>query len=92
MFNTHAFWAIFTAAFTPIPYKIFTIAAGVAKLNFFVFVLASVLGRGIRFLIVGFIVKKFGKKFYETFVKHFDLATITILVLVIIYLLLRIVV
>jgi membrane protein YqaA with SNARE-associated domain len=92
LFEDNAFWAIFTAAFTPIPYKIFTIAAGVAKLNIVTFIVASILGRGIRFFIVGFIVKKFGKQFYETFLKYFDRATIIVLILIIIYILFRIVV
>ena len=92
LFDRYAFWAIFTAAFTPIPYKIFTIAAGVANLNLFIFTIASIFGRGIRFFIVGIIVKKFGKQFYETFLKYFDTATVVILVAVIIYLIFRIVV
>lgn len=92
MFNENAFWAIFTAAFTPIPYKIFTIAAGVAKLNFFIFVVASILGRGIRFWIVGFVVNRFGKKVYETFIKYFDNVTKIILILIIIYIIFRLVV
>ena len=40
---------VFVAAFTPIPYKVFTIAAGVAKVNLPMFVVASILGRGARF-------------------------------------------
>lgn len=92
MFRENAFWAIFTAAFTPIPYKIFTIAAGVAKLNIFIFIIASILGRGIRFWLVGFIVKKFGKQVYETFIKHFDNATKVVLVVIILYIIWRIVV
>lgn len=92
LFENNAFWAIFTAAFTPIPYKIFTISAGVAKLNIITFVTASILGRGIRFFLVGFIVKTHGKKFYETFLKYFDRVTIFIVTLIIIYIIFRIVV
>lgn len=92
LFEDNAFWAIFTAAFTPIPYKIFTIAAGAAKINFITFVVASIFGRGIRFLLVGFVVKTYGKKFYETFLKYFNRVTILIVSLIIIYIILRIVV
>lgn len=46
------FWAIFIAGFSPIPYKVFTIAAGVMAMSFFPFVIASLIGRGARFFLV----------------------------------------
>lgn len=49
-------WAVFVAGFSPIPYKIFTIAAGVAVLNLPGFILASLLGRGARFFLVAALV------------------------------------
>ena len=56
-FDTWGIWAVFVAGFSPIPYKIFTISAGVAVLNFPGFVLASLIGRGARFfLLAGFVV------------------------------------
>ena len=56
-FDTWGVWAVFVAGFSPIPYKIFTISAGVAVLNFPGFVLASLIGRGARFfLVAGFVV------------------------------------
>jgi membrane protein YqaA with SNARE-associated domain len=48
LFKQNAFLAIFTAAFTPIPYKVFTIAGGLFQINLFSFVIASILGRGGR--------------------------------------------
>ena len=45
-------WAIFLAAFSPIPYKVFTIAAGVLTMGLLPFVLVSLLGRGLRFFLV----------------------------------------
>jgi membrane protein YqaA with SNARE-associated domain len=51
-FQAFNFWAVFIAAVTPIPYKIFTLAAGACKVNFGVFLAASVLGRSARFLLV----------------------------------------
>lgn len=54
-FEDWGFWAIFLAGFTPIPYKIFTIAAGVALMPILPFVLGSLIGRGMRFyLVAGF--------------------------------------
>lgn len=56
-FAEWGFWAIFIAAFTPIPYKMFTIAAGVISMALLPFVLGSLIGRGARFFMVaGFMV------------------------------------
>ena len=60
------------AGFSPIPYKVFTIAAGVAVLNFPAFVLASVIGRGARFFLVAGVVKYAGVRFEETLLKHIE--------------------
>lgn len=51
-FKEWGFWAIFMAGFTPIPYKIFTIAAGAAAMALLPFVLGSIVGRGLRFFLV----------------------------------------
>ncbi len=51
-FERWGFWAIFMAGFTPIPYKVFTIAAGAASMALLPFVLGSFVGRGLRFYLV----------------------------------------
>lgn len=51
-FGHWGFWAILIAAFTPIPYKMFTIAAGVISMALLPFVIASIIGRGARFYLV----------------------------------------
>ena len=51
-FDRYGVWVIFVAGFSPIPYKVFTIAAGVAALNLPAFFIASVVGRGARFFLV----------------------------------------
>jgi membrane protein YqaA with SNARE-associated domain len=51
-FEQWGFWAIFLAGFSPIPYKVFTISAGVVGMAFLPFVAASVVGRGARFYLV----------------------------------------
>ncbi len=51
-FDRWGFWAIFVAGFSPIPYKVFTITAGVISMSFVPFVLASFIGRGARFFLV----------------------------------------
>ena len=53
LFNKYGAWAVVVAAITPIPYKVFTISAGVLNLELKKFVVASVIGRGFRFLFTG---------------------------------------
>lgn len=67
---------VFIAAFTPIPYKIFTIAAGVFQLNIFAFAGASLIGRGARFFLVAFLVQRFGDKARDFIDKHFNKLTV----------------
>jgi membrane protein YqaA with SNARE-associated domain len=56
----YGFWGVFAAALTPIPYKIFTISAGVLSFSLPVFIGASVLGRGLRFFIVAGLIQRYG--------------------------------
>jgi len=60
LFGEWGIWIIFIAALTPIPYKLFTISAGVLGQNLLLFVLATLVGRGMRFGIVGYSMKWFG--------------------------------
>jgi len=61
-FDRWGVWAVFVAGFSPIPYKIFTITAGVAVLNFPGFILASFVGRGARFFLVAGLVVAGGER------------------------------
>lgn len=56
-FERYGFWAIFAAGFTPIPYKVFTIAAGAAHMGLLPFVAGSLVGRGARYLLVAALVR-----------------------------------
>lgn len=62
LYNKYGVWAVGAAAFTPIPYKIFTIASGVFKMNLLGFSLVSIIGRGMRFFIVATALMLFGEK------------------------------
>ena len=62
LYNKYGVWAVGAAAFTPIPYKIFTIASGVFKMNLLGFTLVSIVGRGMRFFIVAIALMLFGEK------------------------------
>ena len=72
--NTDGFYAwlgvLFLAGFTPLPYKVFTIASGLIGFNFLIFVLISLISRGLRFFIVSYLSYKFGDLFNEYMDKH----------------------
>ena len=74
-------WFLAGAAFTPIPYKVATIAAGATQMPFVPFLLVSALGRGARFFLVAALLRIFGAPVRRTLEKHFDLAAILFLVL-----------
>jgi len=69
-------WVVFTAAFTPIPFKVFTITAGVAKLDLAEFVAASAVGRGARFFLVAGIVRMMGSRAKEFIDRYFNTLTV----------------
>lgn len=71
-FDTWGVWAVFVAGFSPIPYKIFTISAGVAVLNFPGFVVASLIGRGARFFLVAALVVAGGERMEEMIPRYVE--------------------
>jgi len=83
------FWigTLFLAGFTPLPYKVFTITSGFIDFNIYLFILISLISRGLRFFIISYLSMKFGDKF-ETLLKKegFKLFTIIGIILVIIFL------
>jgi membrane protein YqaA with SNARE-associated domain len=80
LFDLYGFWIIFAAGFTPIPYKIFTISAGVFGVNFPVFLVASLVGRSLRFFVVAALFYYFGKSAREFIEKYFNLLSILLLI------------
>lgn len=71
-FETWGFWAVFLAGFSPIPYKVFTISAGVLGMSFLPFVLASAIGRGARFYLVAGLMKWGGAPMEQTLRNYID--------------------
>ena len=61
---------LFLAGFTPLPYKVFTIASGLIGFNFLIFILISLISRGLRFFLVSYLSYKFGDLFSEFMDKH----------------------
>ena len=74
LFNTEGFYAwlgiLFLAGFTPLPYKVFTIVSGLIGFNVIIFILISLISRGLRFFIVSYLSYKFGNLFTLFMEKH----------------------
>jgi len=78
------FWAVFLAGFTFLPYKLITISAGVFGISFPVFVIASVLSRGLRFFLLAALIFKFGKPIESFIDRYFNLLVVVFGVLLVV--------
>ncbi len=76
-------WFLLAAAFTPIPFKVATIAAGATGMAFWPFVLVSLVGRSARFFLVALILRVFGAPMRALIEKHFDVLSLAFLVLLV---------
>ena len=86
-FEEWGFWAIFIAGFSPIPYKVFTIAGGALLMPILPFILASIIGRGARFYLVALFVIMFGKQADDLIRKHMGKLVWGMVLLIIFFLL-----
>ena len=77
------FWVVFTAGFTPIPFKVITISAGAFDINFILFVIASTLSRSARFFLLSALIWKFGESMRDFIDKYFNLLAIIFMILLI---------
>lgn len=82
-FHKWGFWAIIIKAFTPIPFKLVTITCGALKFNFWLFLLASTLSRGLRFYILAGLLRKYGPTMHRIIDKNIKLVSITFIALLI---------
>lgn len=83
MYNEWGAWIVFGAGLTPFPYKVITIASGVTRLDLLVFILASVLARGIRFFVVAGLLWRFGPAIRAVLERHLGPLTVLFFVLLI---------
>lgn len=83
LYGQYDIWIVFIAAFTPIPYKVITIAAGVCLINMPMFILASLIGRGLRFFMVAGLMWKFGPPIVKLIDKYFNLVCVIFTILLI---------
>ncbi len=77
-------WAVAIAGFTPIPYKVFAIGAGVFRLDFRRFMLASLVGRAGRFLLVGLLITIFGEPIQAAIDEYLDVLALGFVVLLVV--------
>ena len=80
-YSENAFVAILAAAFTPLPFKAFTVTAGVFEISFFAFAIACAVGRTARFAIIAFLLSVFGVRVKLLIDKYFNIVTIVFFVL-----------
>lgn len=87
-FNDYGVWIVFLAGFTPIPYKLFTVSAGMLSMAFFPFLIASAIGRGMRFYLVAGILYWGGEKMEHKIRQYVDIlgwAVIALIGLFVVY-------
>lgn len=83
LYDKWDFWIVFTAGFTPLPYKLFTITGGLFHINFVMFILASIVSRGLRFFLIGGLIWKFGAPIKTFIDKYFNLLAIIFTILLV---------
>lgn len=82
IFEDQTFFTMLVAALTPIPFKIFTLAGGLFKVNFFVFLIASIIGRATRFYLVAYLTKLYGPALVKIFFKYFNTISLILVFLI----------
>ncbi len=81
LFEAYGFWVVFTAGFTPIPYKVITIGSGVFQINLVIFLIASLISRSLRFFLVAWLLKRYGPGMRDFIDRYFNLLSIVFLIL-----------
>ena len=80
LYETYDFWIVFTAGFTPIPFKVITISAGACEINFGIFMIASMLSRGARFFLVAKLLHRYGEPMRAFIEERFNQLTLLVTV------------
>ncbi|MBN2569127.1 MAG: DedA family protein [Deltaproteobacteria bacterium] len=83
LYNKYNAWAVGIAGFTPIPYKVFTIAAGAFKIDFPIFLIASAVSRSARFFLVGWLIYIFGDSIREFIDRYFNILAVVFVILLV---------
>jgi len=83
LYSEYDFWIVFTAGFTPLPYKVITISSGAFKISLPMFIVASVISRGARFFLIALLIWKFGPQIKSFIDKYFNWLAIIFTILLI---------
>ena len=85
-FETWDIWFILVAGFSPIPYKLFTITAGILGMSIFPFIALSLISRGARYFLISYLVRKFGKRADAWLNKYIDRLGYALIVIIVVVL------
>jgi membrane protein YqaA with SNARE-associated domain len=83
LYDRYNFWIVFTAGFTPLPYKIFTVSGGLFHINFVMFLIASAVSRVLRFFLIAWLIWRFGAPIKGFIDKYFNLLAIAFTLLLV---------
>lgn len=83
LYERYNAWAVGIAGFTPVPYKVFTISAGAFKINFPIFLAASIVSRSARFFLVGWLIYKFGVGIRSFIDRYFNILCVVFMILLV---------
>ena len=83
LYEEWSFWIVFTAGFSPLPYKVFTVTAGVCGIDFTMFVLASIVSRSARFFLEAWLLRRFGEPIRDFVEKRLGLISLVFCVVLI---------
>ncbi len=89
LFNSNVFWVMFMSAFTPIPYKVFTIAGGALNVALAPFIIASILGRGLRFFAETYLPYRFGEQTGKHILKNINFYSFVIIIAIVGFIIIR---
>ena len=82
-FEQWGFWAVLVAGFSPVPYKLFTLSAGVLGLALLPFIMASIIGRGLRFFLVAWCLSKFGPAIEAKLIRYIERIGWTVVIILV---------
>lgn len=83
LYDRYNFWIVFTAGFTPLPYKLFTVTGGLFHINFAMFLIASTVSRGLRFFLIAGLIWRFGAPIKRFIDRYFNLLAVAFTVLLV---------
>ena len=88
-FNYFGWFIVIIGGFTPLPYKIITISSGILNLNIYLFILFSLISRGARFILVGYLFYKYGLSIKSKLEKNINIISLLLILIFLIFLLTR---